>query len=273
MHVAIAHADGVHDLKKLNLFVGYLDTFHTHIATTAYSVTELMDESGAIINDAVGLGDELIAIDKVPAVHPHPYVWGSRLMGNKIQSVWTEIQRQRIIFLKHLVLSAARAHLEGSVPYGSLSCPSLVALLLSAPLTFFSPSFLVCVGNDDRCKCGRCRLATCSNALLVLLVSHPIPQLNFPSLLSALILVHHTTERDAGTLVHMTFRNPRTDTSYSITVLRHLPRSRNPVMSPASPTPVGAVGDSAPPGRPDSVLCVCVEREIPWEAWGTRTSG
>jgi hypothetical protein len=57
----------------------------------------------------------------------------------------------------------------------------------------------------------------------------------------------------AGTLVHMTFRNPRTDTSYSITVLRHLPRSRNPVTSPASPSPIGAVGGSAPPGRPDSM--------------------
>lgn len=30
------------------------------------SVSELMDETGAIVNDAVGLGDELTAIDKVP---------------------------------------------------------------------------------------------------------------------------------------------------------------------------------------------------------------
>ena len=162
--------------------------------------------------------------------------------------------------------------LEGSIPFVSLSCPSLL-VLFSVPLTFCSPSFLVWGGNDDRCKCGRCLLATWSNASLVLLVSHPIPQLIFPLQLSALILVRHTTERDAGTLVHMTFRNPRTDTSYSITVLRHLPRSRNPVTSPASPSPIGAVGGSAPPGRPDSVLCVCVQREIPWESSGIRTSG
>jgi C-terminal processing protease CtpA/Prc len=30
------------------------------------SVTELMDETGTIVNDAVGLGDELTAIDRVP---------------------------------------------------------------------------------------------------------------------------------------------------------------------------------------------------------------
>ena len=30
------------------------------------SVSELMDETGAIVNDAVGLGDELTAIDRVP---------------------------------------------------------------------------------------------------------------------------------------------------------------------------------------------------------------
>ena len=34
------------------------------------SVTELMNESGAIINDAVGLGDELTAIDEVPQYFP-----------------------------------------------------------------------------------------------------------------------------------------------------------------------------------------------------------
>ena len=30
------------------------------------SVTELMDEHGKIVNDAVALGDELVAIDKIP---------------------------------------------------------------------------------------------------------------------------------------------------------------------------------------------------------------
>ena len=54
--------------------------------------------------------------------------------------------------------------------------------------------------------------------------------------------------------MHMTFRNPRTDETYSVTVLRHVARARNVT----SPTPAGAaVGGSAPPSRPVSVL-LCV---------------
>ena len=50
------------------------------------SVTELMNESGAIINDAVGLGDELTAIDKVPAAPPCPWTLSLTLCTARLVS-------------------------------------------------------------------------------------------------------------------------------------------------------------------------------------------
>ena len=64
--------------------------------------------------------------------------------------------------------------------------------------------------------------------------------------------------RVAGTLVHLTLLNPRTNKTYEITAQRHVSISRSHVTS--SPLPGAArtaAGGSAPPSRPVTVRCNC----------------
>ena len=103
------------------------------------SVTELMNETGAIVNEAVGLGDELTAIEKVPV---------------------------------------------RSMPVGDV--------------------------------------------------------------------VRHVAG-PAGTLVHLTFRNPRTDQIYSIVCQRHHPLTPR-AAAPSPSQEGGQIGGSAPPARPYGAL-------------------
>jgi hypothetical protein len=108
--------------------------------------------------------------------------------------------------------------------------------------------------GDAGWRCDQTRRGSCWSVPLTRPVSLPL----VPCVRSARTRVHRATDHRcgrAGTTVYMTFRNPRTDETYSVTVLRHVARARNVT----SPPPAGgaAVGGSAPPSRPVSVL-LCV---------------